>query len=129
MQIRNRFIQADWRVQLLLQFRMLQQIMPCQGLFEHQQIKTIELAQAGKIRPGVGAIGIGHQRQSRTEAFAQQPHNCHLGPGLDFNFDPAIAPLQRLFHLRQPRFRRRLHADGDAGRHCLAHPTQPPGQR
>ena len=63
-----RLVQADGRVQLGLQHRVIDDVVVGQRLLDHHQVKLVELLEARRVGQRVGRVGVGHQLDAREAA-------------------------------------------------------------
>src|SRR5215471_3119826 len=111
----NRFIQADRRLQLLLQLRVEVEVVMPQRLFDHQQVEAVELSQVIDLVQCVRGISVATQENIRP-ALADSLEDVHVPSRLTFDFNPPIAGAELGFNLLEQLLHRVLDSDGDAAR-------------
>ena len=108
-------IQADRRVQLCLQSRMIDDVVMRQRLLNHHQIELIQLLQPVCIGQRVGGIRVRHQLDAR-KLLPHLPDHVHVPTRLDLHLDALVSVREFLFNLLQQLRDGVLHTDGHAAR-------------
>src|SRR5215468_7419329 len=121
----NRFIQADRRLQLLLQLRVEVEVVMPQRLLDHQEVETVELAQVLDLVQCVRGISVATQKNIRP-ALADSFENVHVPSRLTLDLNPPIAGGEFSFNLLEQLLHRILDSDGDAARDFSLRAAQQP---
>ena len=108
-------VQADARLQALLQKAVLVDVIVRKRLLNHQQIELIQLRQMLGICDCVIAVGIEHQ-QDIGELGSHRPRHFDIPAALNLQLDAPVTLFQAIAHDRHRRFQRWLDADADADR-------------
>src|SRR5882724_2251054 len=109
----NAFIEADRRVEFLLQLDVAVKIVPAERLLNHHEIKAFELFQERPVFKRVSGVSVYHQLDA-WEILPQALHLIEILAGLDLDFDPLVAGREFLFHRCNEFIQRIFDADGDA---------------
>ena len=126
--VRDRFVEADGRLEPVLQLRVAAEVVLRERLLDHQQAVGVQVRQVLGVAERVGAVGVGHQRRVRTERLARRADVLDVGPRPDLDLDLAVTEGQRVARLVDQRPRAVLDTDGDAGGDRAARAAQQPRQ-
>src|SRR5262249_11599676 len=111
----NRFIQADRRLQFLLQLRVIVEVVMPQRLLNHKKVEAVELTQVVDLVQRVRGIGVANQNNIRP-GLGDSPEDIKPPSGLTFDFNPPIAGAELGFNFVEQLLHRILDSDGDAAR-------------
>ena len=95
--MRDRFVEADGRLEPVLQTGVPAEIVLREWLLDHEQPVGVEIREMLRVTEGIGAVGVGHQRRVRTERLAHRPDVLDVSPRPDL--DLAIPARQRVASL------------------------------
>ena len=125
--VADRLVQADCRLQPLLQHRVEVEIVVPQWLLDHQQLEPVPLRDVVYVGDAIGRVGIATQQYLRP-ARAHSLEDFSVPARLALQLDALIARLKLLCDRLQQRRGRRLNSDRDAARNHAARSTQQPCQ-
>jgi len=83
-------VEADRRFELLLQLRVIVDIVPAERLLDHDEVEGVERFQVRGVFQAIGGVRVDHQANARP-AIAQGLDGMDVPAGLDFDFDALIA--------------------------------------
>ncbi len=86
-----RLIMSDARSGQVIDRRMAHEIVVCQGLFDHEESKGVELPQRSRLIERVGTVGVYHDRCFVPECFPNRPHERHVRTGRDLQLDSSVS--------------------------------------
>ena len=112
------------RAQGLLELDVVQDVVPGQGLLDHQEVEIVQGLQVIQVGQAVGGVGVAHE-QDLGEAPSDFPHHGHVPPGLDLHLDSLVAGQQLCLDLVEQLAGALLNADGDP---AIQRPALPPEQ-
>ena len=98
----------DRRSHPSLEFSVAGDIVPGQGLLDHDQVEVVELDQVVRVVQGVRVVRVGHQRRFRAEPLADGVQVVEVLARLDLQLDLPVALGQRLLRLVGQLFGRTL---------------------
>ena len=88
----DRFIQADWRLDLFLQLRVIDDVFMMQRLFEHHHVVLVHLLEHVCIGQRVCRVCVTHQ-ENFWKCRPDLPDHFDIQSRLDLDFDPAVTRL------------------------------------
>ncbi len=117
------FIKANRRAELGLEDMMIPQIILGKRLFNQEQVEIIQRFERIGGFKRVGAVGVNLQCDFGKGA-AHCSDELHVVAGLDFEFDAAVALLNKVFNPREEGIGAFLQANRNADRHGLRSAAQ-----
>ena len=116
--VADRFVQADRRLQPLLQHGVVVEVVGPQRLLDHQQVESVEVHQVIEIAHAVGRVRV-HAQHDLRPALAHRLQHLHVPARLALQLDALIARIHLALHLAQLLLHRGLNADRHAARDAL----------
>ena len=124
----DRFVEADGRLQLLLQPRVVGHVVVVERLLDHHQLVAVELAEVAGVGDRVRGVGVDHQRDA-LEARADRAHRVDVPARLHLDLDALVAGGELALDFREEIVERVLDADRDARRDTVARAAEETAQR
>ena len=122
-QASDAFIQADGRMELLLELVVVPQVVLIQRLLDHQQFQHVQRPQGLAGFQCIGGVGI-HLEWNMREGFPNGLGIAHIPPRLDLDLDAPISVGQVFSHPLDQRLGGFLQADRDTHIYARPQPAQ-----
>src|SRR5579864_4089239 len=91
--IGDAFVQTNWSADQRLQFCVAMDLVPLQRLLDHEEVKFIQLFQAGGVLEFVGAVGVNREQDFR-ELLPDRGDESHVLSRLDLQLNSLVPTLQ-----------------------------------
>ena len=112
-------VEADRSLQVFLDFDVAEEVVPAERLFNHHEVKTVELLEERPVLLAVGRVGVHHQFDT-GKILPKALDKSEILAGLDFDFDALIAGGEFGLDRGGEFVERIFYADGDAAGDFLA---------
>src|SRR5690348_8686476 len=124
----DRFVQADGRLQLTLELRVVHHVVPTERLLNHHQAEAVQQFKMLKVAQSIRGVRIGHQLDGR-KLLSNPSQDFNVPAWFDLYLDALVSSHDLSSDFFQQFFQRVLDADGDAAWNFVPCPADQYGQR